>query len=415
MAELEAKRAAVPDEENGALQVLAAAPWVPRTWPKLSSTNLKLDEFILTLPPRNALDKEQVRALRTELGKASQALVPARRLAAYSRGKYTIAWSNDAVGTLMTHVQLARWVADLLSMDATLRAHDGDIVGSLTACRACLNAGRSVGDETAPISQLVRLACRRVALHSLERTLAHGEAKESDLASLQEVLEDEEKQPLLLIMARADRAMIFQALEVIRARELNRRTYGLNNPFGVPDEAMVVIDAAQARASHAALLRFYTEFVEIAKLPLDEQRERFKQLEEPEVPMPTILRALSGGRNWHREFAGSYYNAQALLRCAIAAVAAERFRQQAGRWPTGLQELVSDHLRCVPKDPFDGKELRFRRLEDGIVIYSLGPDGQDNGGTLSREYKPAPGTDIGFRLWDRGRRLGQKRPDDGKH
>jgi hypothetical protein len=58
---------------------------------------------------------------------------------------------------------------------------------------------------------------------------------------------------------------------------------------------------------------------------------------------------------------------------------------------------------------------RARRLEDGIVIYTLGPDGQDNGGALSREYKPAPGTDIGFRLWDPEQRLGQKRPDDGKH
>jgi len=33
----------------------------------------------------------------------------------------------------------------------------------------------------------------------------------------------------------------------------------------------------------------------------------------------------------------------------------------------------------------------------------LGPDGQDNGGALSREYRPAPGTDIGFRLWDLGK------------
>src|SRR6516165_6745898 len=66
LAELEAKRAAVPDEENGAFQVLAAGPWVPLNWPKLESANLKLDEFMLPLPPRTPLNKEQVQALRTE-------------------------------------------------------------------------------------------------------------------------------------------------------------------------------------------------------------------------------------------------------------------------------------------------------------------------------------------------------------
>jgi len=34
----------------------------------------------------------------------------------------------------------------------------------------------------------------------------------------------------------------------------------------------------------------------------------------------------------------------------------------------------------VPADPFDGAALRYRRLEKGYVIYSLGSDGHDDGG-----------------------------------
>jgi hypothetical protein len=403
LAELEAKRAAVPDEENGAFQVLAAGPWVPLNWPKLESANLKLDEFMLPLPPRTPLNKEQVQALRTELGRASQALGPARQLAAYSRGKYAITWSQDAIGTPVPHVQFARMVANLLSMDALLLAHDGNLHGSLLSCRACLNAGRSIGDEPTPISQLVRLACQEVTLHSLERILAHGECSMADLKDLQELLEDEDKQPVLLIMARADRAILHHALGVFKSREFNRRTYGLNNPFGVPDEAMNVIDAAKARACHAALLRVCTELVEIAKLPPHEQRERLERLSEPDLNAPTILRSLWGQLCGLRTLVDTSQKAQALLKCTIAALAAERFRQQAARWPTGLEELVPLHLQSAPRDPYDGKVLRFRRLDDGIVIYALGPDGQDNGGALSREYRPAPGTDIGFRLWDLGK------------
>jgi hypothetical protein len=43
-------------------------------------------------------------------------------------------------------------------------------------------------------------------------------------------------------------------------------------------------------------------------------------------------------------------------------------------------------------------------LSDGIVIYSVGDDGADDGGTLADGSEPQDGTDIGFRLWDVPRR-----------
>jgi len=58
----------------------------------------------------------------------------------------------------------------------------------------------------------------------------------------------------------------------------------------------------------------------------------------------------------------------------------------------------------VPADLYDGMPLRLRRLEDGLVIYSVGPDGQDNGGHLDRKSPTNPGTDLGFRLWDVAKR-----------
>jgi len=34
----------------------------------------------------------------------------------------------------------------------------------------------------------------------------------------------------------------------------------------------------------------------------------------------------------------------------------------------------------MPDDPFDGQPLRYHRLDKGYVIYSIGSDGEDNGG-----------------------------------
>ena len=92
-------------------------------------------------------------------------------------------------------------------------------------------------------------------------------------------------------------------------------------------------------------------------------------------------------------------------------LAVERYRRATNRWPKALTDLVPAYLAKVPIDPFDGAPLRYRRLGDGLVIYSVGPDGKDNGGNLDKPDDPQEliirfddatkeGTDLGFRLWD---------------
>jgi len=34
----------------------------------------------------------------------------------------------------------------------------------------------------------------------------------------------------------------------------------------------------------------------------------------------------------------------------------------------------------MPLDPFDGAPLRYKPLAKGYVVYSIGPDGHDDGG-----------------------------------
>jgi hypothetical protein len=49
-------------------------------------------------------------------------------------------------------------------------------------------------------------------------------------------------------------------------------------------------------------------------------------------------------------------------------------------WFVIWRALTPQYLDRVPADPFDGAPLRYRLLNSGYVIYSAGPDGQDNGG-----------------------------------
>ena len=90
----------------------------------------------------------------------------------------------------------------------------------------------------------------------------------------------------------------------------------------------------------------------------------------------------------------------AVLRCAAAALALERYRLAHGRWPEALEALTPNLLAQVPADAYDGQPLRVRRLDDSVIVYSVGPDGEDNGGRIDRRNPGASGTDLGFRLWD---------------
>ena len=94
----------------------------------------------------------------------------------------------------------------------------------------------------------------------------------------------------------------------------------------------------------------------------------------------------------------------ALLRTTAAALAAERFRIDNGRWPDSLDQLVPKYISAVPRDPFVDAPLKFKKIPEGLFIYSVGYDGKDDGGKFDPK-KPAPfGPDTGFRLLDVGRR-----------
>jgi hypothetical protein len=397
LADLEAARAPVRDAENGALQVQAAAALLPKpSSPPPANNSPGLEDEVDQVQPPVRLGGPLSRTLGAEVAKAAPALAPARRLAEMPRGRYAVTWSADAVGTLMPHLEERREVARLLRLDAVLRAHDGDVDGALDSCRAVLNVGRSVGDEPAPVSQLQRLSCQRLAVKSLERTLAQGEASEPALAAVQRALEEEEKEPLQLIARRGERAFIHQFLEVAEARRIDRPGYNIRSATGsyrLDD----MLDGGRAHGAHAAYLHYLTELVEIAKLPPEQQAERLRRpgLEPPAHGIKLLEALTEGGK----DFGAARFQAhRALLRCAAAGVAAERYRRANGNWPDDLRGLVPDYLAAVPNDPSDGRPLTYWKLADGVMVEAPGVAGE----RVGTAGTPAPA--VAFRLWDAGHR-----------
>jgi len=372
--ELEKKQPIIPDEENGALAVLVAA----NLWPVQQSSSQQefwaeggIEQSIVDLSPEIQMNAKQQESLMKELGKALLALQEARKLIGLSRGRFPPSGSRED-GSAGLACQESRRIATLLQLNSILQAQDNQADEALATAMAVLNTGRSIGDEPITISQLVRLSCESLAIRNAERVLAQGQSSEKTLNATQQLFQDEAAQTLLLFGTRGDRAVTFQRMTTLRTMFVPTSNLG-------------------------GLFRLQTKCVEAAKAPAEEQLSRLQELKEEASKLdPLVARSFPS----HEKIARSFLRNQAWLRCTCVALATERYRRSHGRWPNSFAFLVPEFLGEVPTDPYNGSPLKYRRLDDGVVIYSVGPDCQDNGGKLDRQNPTTEGTDIGFQLWD---------------
>lgn len=79
-------------------------------------------------------------------------------------------------------------------------------------------------------------------------------------------------------------------------------------------------------------------------------------------------------------------NSEALRSMTVTAIALKRYQLKHGNYPEDLNALVPEFVPAVPCDPVDGQPLRYRRNPDGnFLLYSIGENGQDDGGNPSPE------------------------------
>lgn len=57
------------------------------------------------------------------------------------------------------------------------------------------------------------------------------------------------------------------------------------------------------------------------------------------------------------------------------ALALNRYHEKSGMYPDELQPLVPEYLPKIPSDPFSGKSMYYRRLQEDYVIFSAGENG----------------------------------------
>ena len=394
--DLEAARARLPEATNAALHVLGVGDVLPARWhctgEKPSDAERKRLDAVTRLAPTQCLTPRTLQSLQADLNEVGAALARARALMDLSEGRFPVAWASDGISTRLPHLARMREVVNLLAYDVLLRSQNQDADGALSTCRALLNACRAIGDEPVAVSQRLRIDIRATACQQVELALAHGQASEAVLATLQGSLDAEEAEPLLVSGIKGERALMDRLLTSVESGAFTPKQVRNTSVFSTI--LYLFRHSTTARAAH---LRFCNRAEEIAMRPAVEQLDLFRQLDRATKDLPPDLQTMVPAM---RRLATAFHSSRARLRCATVAVAVERHRLARGTWPSALEALTPDFLAKVPADPFDGEPLRYRRLEDRIVVYSVGEDGQDDGGETESTSSPGASRDLGFRLWD---------------
>jgi hypothetical protein len=398
--ELEATRAPVPDEVNGALCVQATASILGDRWDVING-----EEVIWKWSANERLPDDLLHRIADELVWLTPAVAAALPLKDREAGRFPpVSQHHNPLETLYRHLHPLRGVGRLLRLIAYHHCWQGEYSEALHAVRGVVNSGRALGDEPPVISQLTRMSCVGLGCEAAQHVLGQGEPGPRELAALQGVLEKESAFRPLEVMLKGDRAMAHQVCELLGNGELTLSE--LKGPREKPtwDEHVLGFRYRQKfREWHLEVFPIYGRALEIARMPMHERGPEMERHEKSAKAKPSIVTLLlmPGLAKLER----SDRHQHALVRCTIVALAAERHRRQKGDWPVSLDalaELVPEECRT---DPCSGRPLLLKRTADGLLVYSVGADGEDNGGKQGE--KRDPGTDIVFQLWDvtsRGRK-----------
>ncbi len=393
----------LPEAENSSPRILNIVRALPRNWADYK----ELEKLGDPVKAPHALGDERLAILDGILAPVQKHRLAGRELIKYPRGRHPVVIAENPIMTLLDEQQKTREFAQLMDLDALERAQRGDIRQALLSARACLNASRVLEDEPFLISQLIRIAIAAVAMKNVERALALGEA-DADLAEAQKHLAVFMDSKGIERALRGERALMHvTAKQIIEGKFSARELEAMAGPGGGggPTDSLEAAwkwltrlsDREMARRDHPDFLRTMTKAVEAARLPPEKQAAAEAALENEvrakgglltRLLMPATMKVNQAGRR-----------SLACARAMVALIACERYRLAHGKWPAKLDDLVPAYLVAVPADPIDGKPLRYRTWAEGVVVYSVGTNGVDDGGDVERFDK-----DFGYRLWDKGRR-----------
>lgn len=373
-AELDRWYSIPPDVENAAY-TLDSAFLLLNAWDKERSEPLPLVGRA-ELPARTEPLPTEMKTLIAEyVADNNEALELLHEAAKIEYCRYPIDLSAG-LGTLAPNLSEMRKSVFLLELEGVLHAEDADGAAAVRSAISGFAVARSLAREPLTISQLVRAGCQNIAVSTVEQIVNRTELSDEQLVDLVKSVRNSERISDMSCAFVGERCMGISFFRV--PESVGPDAFGGGVPFRPVLALYKVLGLADADA--VIFLDLMEGYIESMKLPLHERQKavdavsaKLRSTSKAHILLHLVAPALS-------RVTTIEMRAIAQLRAADAALAVQRYSLAVGKLPDKLADLVPVYLDAVPTDPFDGKELRYKKLDPGFVVYSIGEDLSDDGG-----------------------------------
>ena len=290
--------------------------------------------------------------------------------------------SGRSINTSFAYYAKYRSMARLLSLQGKVQAEQGDWGGSVDSQLDAVRLGEDVPHNSVLIGYLVGVACQAIGRKPIWNSIEHLNAAQSRAAAIR--LESIMDRHFSFADTLQEEKYFGQAAMLEMFADPKKMKASLAPDAGINSgEEQSGAAAAQSLSilfylaySKSRIMNGYTTYMDkssqIARQPYGLHLPPPPMPKDPinSVLMPVFLQARLKGVDSETQ------NGLLLVLLALHA-----FQLEHGHYPATLAELAPTYLKKIPNDPFAVQET-FKYILKGntYTLYSVGPDGKDNGG-----------------------------------
>jgi len=277
------------------------------------------------------------------------------------------------------HLNETRTLCRLWSVRAVTRAKNGDIDGAIQDLKSIQMTASYLESDPTLLGLLVNRAVRSIGIESMRRVMNEtpipadrwdelGVSKRSKASELLQRAFNMERASSATLMARiANKLISIDNIDGDGVVSPNDKLFALGYRFFLAED-----DIAGFNRLMDDYIATFDQPTETWESKLDLVASDF-QLYRSGMMTRILLPALKAASQ-------AILDGEAQCRLAETAIAMVKYFQKHGEYPETLSQLSPEFIEKVPLDPFTGKSLGYVNMDKGVVLYSVGVDGIDDGG-----------------------------------
>ena len=297
--------------------------------------------------------------------------------------------SYQKMDALFPYLTNDRKIARLLTLEAQVREARGDWKGALQSHLDAIEAGNSIKKGGEIIHSHVGVACQAIGQRGAYRLFDHLSQAESKSAVARLIKIDKEDYPMSETFLQEKYFGQAGMMDIFQHHSSYQEVVKLLGDGGSGTDSK--LQAVRFFfTDRKRILTQYGKYMDVVSANATAPYASHPLV--PVLPNDPFLQMLLPVTSQARFPAERISVANKLL---IVGLALKIYKDQHRQYPSKLTELVPSILTSLPNDPFAlSGTFQYRLDKSGYVLYSVGPDGKDDGGTpiedKTRSYSNTP-------------------------